>query len=165
MGVRGLSKIVQKFSNVGSLGQATESGALFFGDSTPETAMGGQYRLCWCGATAYPSGIMNVTELQSSTNNTNTTAMTCSLPEHFRTDFGALEVLGPGPTFPQSRTCVSGQPCELQHFVGLGLSERDNLFVLDTCGLEGVPSRFQAAALTEFVKRTRDRRCRGFQLA
>jgi hypothetical protein len=89
------------------------------------TAAGGQYRLCWCYG-----------GLQS-----NGGSWSCSTAEDFKVDFGKLDIRGPSPR-SQHRTCVSGQRCALDGFTGHGLSSKDQIVVLDTCGARNAPPRF-----------------------
>ena len=73
------------------------------------TAGGGQYRLCWCAA-----------------------AYRCSTAEDFRVDFGEMVLVG--PLWSQDRTCVAGQTCRLDGFLGQHISAVDKIVVLDSCG-------------------------------
>ena len=72
------------------------------------SAPAGQYRLCWCAEGA-----------------------PCISEHEFLTDFGDLTLLGPLPLV-QHRTCVSGHPCELKSFQGLGMDQA-YFMVLETC--------------------------------
>ena len=121
--------------------------------SNPEvTAAGGQYRLCWCPGMALNSSsfatyleaqIQNWT--QGATNNFTETLellnqqQSCELPEHFRVDFGKLELLG--PTLDQDRTCVSGESCPI-NVMGNGLSQ-DVVMLMETCATKAAPTPFQ----------------------
>ena len=79
----------------------------------PLSFPGGIYRLCWCGSTT----------------------QNCRTADDFRTDLGALHLVG-----PQNRrqmTCVSGEICKIDVF-GTYLSQ-DVYAVQDTCGVQIVP--------------------------
>ena len=75
--------------------------------------IGGQYRLCWCGASA-SSG--------------------CSGEDAFATDAGRISVLGPSP-LQQDRTCISGRSCVVEDIIGVGLSTGNQAMILDTCSV------------------------------
>jgi hypothetical protein len=100
------------------------------------TAVGGQYRLCWCAGTNYAS---------TSTANESSTYLAamymCSISETFVVDAGTFTLVGPHP-FSQDRTCVSGLSCSLDGLVGNHLMSSDLLTVLDTCGTHFVVPRF-----------------------
>eukprot|EP00928_Gymnodinium_smaydae_P082592 TRINITY_DN6590_c1_g7_i1.p1 TRINITY_DN6590_c1_g7~~TRINITY_DN6590_c1_g7_i1.p1 ORF type:complete len:3710 (+),score=739.71 TRINITY_DN6590_c1_g7_i1:1163-11131(+) len=89
---------------------ASGAGADFSWGTTPISAMGGQYRLCWCAE-----------------------GFSCSVALEFRVDFARFDLVGPAPLV-QSRTCVSGQPCAFQGLEGLHLASGDRVAILDTCG-------------------------------
>ena len=93
------------------------------------TFAGGEYRLCWC--------------VESGPGKCNTIA-------DFTTDFGSLYLVGPRPLL-QHRTCVSGLPCNLRSFEGVGLSTGDQLLVLDTCAVGKVLPQFTAAGTVQVV--------------
>jgi hypothetical protein len=57
----GIRNLVERFTNVGNFAQPLASGALYVGTNIPETSKGGLYRLCWCGLSQYPSGVVNAT--------------------------------------------------------------------------------------------------------
>ena len=78
--------------------------------STPVTAAGGEYRLCWCPMTA-----------------------SCTMPEHFLLDTGMLTMIGPTP-LRQTTTCVSGQLCGID-IGGHSLGTTDAVILMDTCGV------------------------------
>lgn len=67
-------------------GRNSENGTAFSWGSEVVSAMGGQYRLCWCGAF-------------------------CDTPKDFVIDFGSMLLLGPGS---DTQTCISGQRCVLR---------------------------------------------------
>jgi hypothetical protein len=69
------------------------------------TSQGGIYRLCWCG---HPTA--------------------CDASEEFRTDSGMLMVVGPAPLI-QGRTCISGQTCVVDGFLGTGIKDGDHMMV------------------------------------
>jgi hypothetical protein len=73
-------------SNVSSCGAYTGIALSF--SSVLMTASAGTYRLCWCAADS-----------------------TCTESLHFRTDMGALTVLGVSNLGSHLRTCVSGHTC------------------------------------------------------
>ena len=56
----------------------------------------------------------------------------CVAWAEFLTDARELAVVGPHAS---ARTCVSGQPCRVEGLTGIGLSDNDQLIVLDTCGV------------------------------
>jgi hypothetical protein len=112
--------------------------------STPFTATGGVYRLCWCS----------------------TVAGQCSVSQDFVQDFGELAILAPYSwhgaaaaggadavrrrrdfgslthalhTANSRRTCVSGQTCHVRALDGLGISPVDHYLVLETCGTSAEP--------------------------
>ncbi|CAE8676814.1 unnamed protein product, partial [Polarella glacialis] len=85
---------------------------------------GGQYRLCWCSANAWPAGW-------------------CSSVEALRVDLGGLTLIGPS-SFSQDRTCVAGQTCLVDGFDGYLLQSSDSYMVLASCAAgsrapEGIP--------------------------
>ena len=78
--------------------------------TTPLTAAGGQYRICWCSEVA-----------------------DCSTSDQLRVDVG--EFVLHGPQLGQSRTCSSSQNCWIQDVLGHSLDIEDRLMILDTCGV------------------------------
>jgi hypothetical protein len=84
----------------------------------PITALGGQYRLCWCSGGSDNNGIA---------------FFRCTEPENVAVDFGELRLTGVD-SFEQDRTCVSGLTCSIQNISGQHLSAWDRIWVLDTCG-------------------------------
>ena len=80
----------------------------------PERLTAGPYRLCWCA-----------------------TGMSCSTFEDFAIDVGALSLVGPSP-LEQDRTCVAGQTCNFEGFSSFGESGMGTIWILSTCGSEGV---------------------------
>jgi hypothetical protein len=85
---------------------------------------GGEYRVCWCAA-----------------------GFLCNDAADFQVTVGQLLLLGPMP-FDQDRTCVSGQTCALEGFLGVGLASADAFMVLDTCANSDVMPRYpQTGAL------------------
>ena len=70
--------------------------------------LAGEYRLCWCSRSV----------------------QACVGAAEFHVDLGSLTVIGP---LEHHRTCISGQPCQLEGFAGVGLANDDRLLVLDTC--------------------------------
>ena len=59
--------------------------------------------------------------------------MNCVAWSDFHYDAGELAVVGP---YLNERTCVSGKTCRVEALLGLGLSDNDQLVVLDTCGVD-----------------------------
>ena len=102
-------------------GLSVSSGAASWGP-LPLTAAGGQYRLCWCADL-----------VMKPLNESQNTSRGCRIFSDYTYDIGSFSILGPAPVL-QSRTCVSGQNCQLDGFTGHGLSNLDKLLVLDTCG-------------------------------
>jgi hypothetical protein len=100
-----------RVGDVGFIDQGVASNSYFDMGPVHVTAQGGNYRLCWCSR-----------------------GFSCSTPEEFRTDFGEFTLIGPAP-LTQDRTCVSGQTCNVQGFLGNHLVLGDSVFVLNTCGL------------------------------
>ena len=78
------------------------------------TMSGGNYRLCWCAA-----------------------GFTCSEASDFAVDVGHFTVVGivcSEPGCHSDRTCISGQPCNVDGIQGLYLTDLDRVAILDTCG-------------------------------
>ena len=92
--------------------------------STAITVAGGQYRLCWCSSLA-----------------------SCSQATDFIVDMGELVLLGPSP-LEQHRTCISGQSCEFDGFLGNQLSGLNKVLLADTCGVASMPTTAGIASLT-----------------
>ena len=83
------------------------------------TIAGGEYRLCWCAA-----------------------GFACSAANDFVVDVGAFSVIGircSDSDCLTDRTCVSGQPCNVDGIQGLHLTALDRIAILDTCGEQGLP--------------------------
>ena len=116
------------------------SGALVRLSQKPLESMGGQYRLCWCSATAPGNHSLLYTNI------TLDSSFGCNSATHgaFLTDVGSLMVLGPSP-LSQHWTCVSGRTCMLDNIAGVGLSDSDSITVLQTCGNAAVVPRFPSA--------------------
>ena len=116
------------------------SGALVRLSHKPLESMGGQYRLCWCSATAPSNHSLLYTNI------TLDSSFGCNSATHdaFLTDVGSLMVLGPSP-LSQHWTCVSGRTCMLDNIAGVGLSDSDSITVLQTCGNVAVVPRFPSA--------------------
>ena len=87
-------------------------------------ASGGTYQLCWCAT----SGLFS-----------------CSLSVEFTFGFGQMHILG--PLRGQDRTCVAGQTCAVD-ILGLGISDEDRFWVLETCGAFAALPRFPASGLS-----------------
>ena len=97
--------------------------------STAISALGGQYRLCWCSGDGY-----------NSSSESSTSFFRCSTAEDFLLDIGSLHLIGPGPS--AFRTCISGMTCsfEFQHqpaFLGHSMAAF-SVMLLDTCGISGI---------------------------
>ena len=84
------------------------------------TSAGGIYHLCWCASS---SG--------------------CQDTSHFDVDVGQVQIIG--PSHQQHRTCVAGQSCLLDAFVGTALSISDHYNVLETCGTRSLNAGFAGA--------------------
>ena len=113
--------------------------SVYFG-SAPITALGGQYRLCWCAG-----GWQNRSEHTASSSG----QVRCDM-EDFLMDVGAFHLLGPERHV--SRTCISGLTCQFQ-LQSEGFSDLDTLMLLDTCGvseavLDRVPDAGAAVAIS-----------------
>jgi hypothetical protein len=86
---------VPRFTLAGSAMTVRETGATVTWGTVAISSAGGQYRLCWCAGAEH----------------------SCTAAENFKTDFGALELVGPsdlllrGERLSLQRTCVSGQTC------------------------------------------------------
>ena len=102
----------------------TASGSAATWSSAPITAAGGRYRLCWCSSVA-----------------------SCSVASDFISDMGELILLGPSP-LDQHRTCVSGQTCEFDGFLGSQLSSLNKVLLADTCGVGAVSVEIASLAVT-----------------
>jgi sugar lactone lactonase YvrE len=110
---------VPKFPQAGLALTIGASGATASWGATFVTAAGGVYRLCWC------SGKFSCS----------------SSSDAMRVDMGALTLIGMSP-LSQDRTCVSGQECAFDGFLGVSVhTANDVLFVLDTCGTKGALPR------------------------
>jgi hypothetical protein len=105
-----------RFPGAGQLTLTTATGATVNFGSTPVSAQGGRYRLCWCAA-----------------------GLACSLFEQIRLDLGLLRIVGPAP-LTQDRTCVSGQVCAFESITGPYTSSQDSFWVLDTCAVDAFAS-------------------------
>ena len=104
---------------------SSASGAYVLWDGTGGTGSissspGGQYRLCWCG----PSAFSQFSQLGT----TSFALSVCS----WAVDLGRLTLLGPGPLY-QHRTCVSGRSCALDGISGEGAAN-GHIWALETCG-------------------------------
>ena len=104
----------------------------------PNTAPGGQYRLCWCSL------------VNSSANISHPIPCEAALADAFLTDVGTLQVLGPHP-FSQMWTCITGQSCKISGIQGLGLSDSNSIMVLQTCATPALVSGFPMSGLAELV--------------
>ena len=79
---------------------------------------GGQYRLCWCGA----SGAENSSD-----------SLLCDLPSDYLVDFAGVSIIGPS-SFDQDKTCVAGRSCAVRSVAGHLTSGSDMLMIAATCG-------------------------------
>ena len=83
------------------------------------TISGGEYRLCWCAA-----------------------GFECSGADDFVIDVGTFTVVGIQcfeAGCVADRTCVSGQPCNVDGIQGVHLGPLDTIAILDTCGTATIP--------------------------
>ena len=104
----GLLEVVE----AGAASRVTWSGAIV-------SAAGGQYRLCWCPASA----------------------ASCNVATHEHiVDFGGLTLVGVSPVM-QDRTCVSGRTCSLIAIGGMHISHLDTFLMLDSCGQQSTIAR------------------------
>jgi hypothetical protein len=125
----GPTAMLQRWPNSAQRTAVTHTGTAFHWMSEFITAPGGTYRLCWCAD-----------------------SFTCSTPEHFRVDWGALTLVGPSPIETQDRTCVSGHSCSVDGLHGIHVSSADRVVLLDTCGALGAPERFaESGKVTDVV--------------
>ena len=111
--------------NGGFANQIAAQGSIGVWNSAALTAAGGLYRLCWCSREA----------------------PRCSQASDFATDMGELLLIGPSP-LQQDRTCVSGQSCEFDGFLGMHISSRNRILLADTCGESSVPSSMPVATVS-----------------
>ena len=105
--------------------QFANDGSVGVWNSAALTAAGGLYRLCWCSQEA----------------------SRCSQAADFATDMGELLLIGPSP-LQQDKTCVSGQSCEFDGFLGTHISSRNRILVADTCGQSSAPSAMSIASVS-----------------
>jgi hypothetical protein len=137
----GKDSVPARYPASGGRVSVSHSGAAVGWGTTPSTAAGGSYRLCWCDSANHG----------------------CTLAESFRVDAGRLTLLGPS-FLSQDRTCISGQTCMLDGLLGVGFHDSDNVMLMDTCavginiprmpesGLMAVSSSgMQAAWATDFI--------------
>ncbi|CAE7355996.1 agaA33 [Symbiodinium natans] len=89
----------------------------------PITALGGQYRLCWCALQNRSLGSANWTFAPAE--------VRCDMDD-FLADIGALHLLGPERRI--TRTCISGWTCQFQ--LSAGVASLDSLMLLETCGVD-----------------------------
>ena len=124
MNTCGTEDAVPKWAQAGELFSVPQGFASWL--DLAVTAVGGDYRLCWCSHT---NGTME---------------SRCSRSSHFKVDAGGLFLVGPRP-LEQDRTCISGQTCVLEWLLGVGWTASDAIAIHSTCGnlqTEGVPQRF-----------------------
>ena len=96
--------------------------------STPFTASGGNYRLCWC----------------QDQGNSSDWPDRCRKPTDFVQDAGVMTIVGVAP-LNQQYTCMVGSVCSLRGISGEGLLAEDMVLVLDTCGSGKPPEGFPIA--------------------
>ncbi|CAE8585944.1 unnamed protein product, partial [Polarella glacialis] len=121
---------IARYPNQGYSDPAFDNGSAVTWDSgkvVPVTSPGGYYKLCWCAAT-----------------------QTCTKSgSNFRVDYGTLYIVGPAP-LTQSRTCLSGEFCNVTDFTGFGLFSGDKLMISSKCGdPNGVIPRFPQGGISE----------------
>ena len=120
----GTNSILPRHAGAGLLMSATAEGSVVGWGSIPVSAAGGLYRLCWCGE--------------------GSAALECTAAASFRTDAGALTLIGPS-TLEQDRTCVSGLTCLLDGLEIQDSSASDEVLVLDTCATGSTVRGFSGA--------------------
>lgn len=119
-----VSSSIHGFPASGSLTVGSSGTAVSFG-AVQVTAVGGLYRLCWCGS-----------------------GFDCEIAADFRTDIGMLQIKGPSTAHARDvRTCISGQTCAFDSMEGRYYSDGDRVMVMDTCGTPDMVSGFTAAGL------------------
>ena len=123
--------------------------ASLFWDVSTISAVGGGYRLCWCGDSTrlHESDSMswhNTSFLVDNQSNVSGDGV-CAYPENYRVDFGSFNLLGPSD-IDVSRTCVAGQSCKILGIHGVGLSQFDSMLVLDTCASSSTPGSFNPSS-------------------
>ena len=117
----GLNAPIPRWAWSGAAVSTTENGTAFAWGSEVVSAVGGRYRLCWCGGAG--GGRSD-----------------CVVPEDFVVDFGALWLLGPTPTSFAfgTQSCISGQRCALRlddPLDPLDFPQPGEVVILDTCGI------------------------------
>ena len=131
----GRSSIVPGFSWATEAANS-ESKQISWGN-TPISALGGQYRLCWCRA-------------DKNSSHPGSDLYRCSTTDDFLVDIGGLYLLGPLGPLPSARTCISGMSCsfgfELHGYEAGSDADysdySDSVMLLDTCGTsQGLPSQ------------------------
>jgi hypothetical protein len=120
--IRGFGNGGDGFGNGGAAVSWSSTGGVASWGTVVISAVGGSYRLCWCG-----------------------TAMRCSQGTEFVVDAGKVDVVG--PTLFVQRTCVSGQTCAIDAIVGSMANSGDQVLMLDTCGVSELVARMPAAGL------------------
>ena len=118
-----------------TLGAPTSSGAAFRWEArVPAAPSGKTFRLCWCAAA-------QMTNWTNRSTSDNATHVNCAISSEFNMDMGTLHVVGPLiGAVEQQFTCVSGRRCSLDSFRGLDLMHEGQVLVLDTCGVQAVPT-------------------------
>ena len=119
----GSDQVAEYLVKMGSHVEVTASGAVVHWGTSPHTAPGGVYKLCWC--TNRPShGNLSTVDL-------------CATPSSFVSSVGNLALRGPAP-LSQDRTCISGKTCKVTGIQGHLFSfGQDAVMVLDTCAKLG----------------------------
>ncbi|CAJ1334070.1 unnamed protein product, partial [Effrenium voratum] len=121
---------ISRFPNDGYSDPAVDNGTTITwagADTAPLTAPGGFYKLCWCAA-----------------------SQTCTRSgSNFRVEYGQLYIVGPAP-LTQSKTCLSGEYCNVTDYSGYGLNDGDRLMISSQCGdASGVVPRFPKMGISE----------------
>lgn len=105
---------IARFPNSGYSDPAVDNGTTVTwagAAATIVTAPGGFYKLCWCAA-----------------------SQTCTRSgSNFQVEYGLLYIVGPAP-LTQSKTCLSGEYCNVTDFTGYGLSDGDQMMISSNCG-------------------------------
>lgn len=72
----------------------------------------------------------------------------------FRVDIGLVKVLGVTP-LNQHSTCIAGLSCRIEGITGEGLSDSDQVLVMETCGRPAHVFGFPGFGFMQDVSRTR----------
>ena len=120
--LEGAHRHIKGMPQDGAKAVVSASGAAVSWGLTRFSAPGGVYRLCWCAGSVAPANATDATP-------------ECDQADDFRIDVGSFFLLGPELQKVHGRTCITGQTCELQGVLGVGLSDLDSYMMLDTCGV------------------------------